>query len=239
MAYGIGLSKTGTHSLAGMLERECASAHEPCLTPLLRSLVLADPDKVNPAVVSLLRARDRTLNLEFESNNVLGTLLLSLHEAMPNAKYVLTVREIRSWLLSQWMQQLDHTMPRHNKLRFGGRCAYSPQDEKLKDAGLFPARAYLVYWVEHHRRVIETIPPERLYLLPTEEIRGHARRIAEWLGLPGKQIDLERTRSFVRAKKPPIDSFIDPAYLDALVSEVCSATLESLKAHGSNRSASW
>ena len=104
-AYCIGLPKSGTHSIARMLD--CRSAHEPETHTLLNLFADHKKSKISREDQRrVLRSRDTWLWLELESNWLLGLVLEALVAEFPQAKYILTVREPIAWLESEINQEI-------------------------------------------------------------------------------------------------------------------------------------
>src|SRR5262245_46616926 len=101
-----GLSKTGTHSLAGLFENY-RSAHHPDASvrlPLAKGFMLGHVDGSHAE--RILRRRDRQLWLEMESSSLAGILIEPFVRACPNRKFILTLRDVYSWCDS-W---IDHNL---------------------------------------------------------------------------------------------------------------------------------
>jgi Sulfotransferase domain len=103
-----GLSKTGTHSLAGLFE-SYRSAHHPDPRVRLRLAAQSLSHEIEDAAVQrVLRRRDRLLRLEMESSTLAGILIEPLSAACPRKKFILTIRDVYSWCDS-W---IDHNLNR-------------------------------------------------------------------------------------------------------------------------------
>ena len=103
-----GLSKTGTHSMAGIFEND-RSEHHPDVNlrlPLAAAFLEGEVDDATAR--KILRRRDRLLRLEMESSSLAGILIEPLARACPDKKFVLTIRDVYSWCDS-W---IDHNINR-------------------------------------------------------------------------------------------------------------------------------
>ena len=226
-AFGVGLSKTGTHSLAAALGDACRSAHEIDRAPLRRSLTCMRQGRAEKTISRLLIARDRKLNLELQVDHVLGTMISPLYRAFPDAKYILTVRDARSWLQSEISQRLVVRLPALESFRYDCGYTFTPHDERLKQLDAFPLEAYLAYWRRHNHQILGLIPPEQLLVIRTDEITPRIGEIASWLGLENFHADPEKTRQYVRKEKVNLGEFVDEGYLTEQIELHC-ASLEAL-----------
>ena len=213
-AFSVGLPKTGTTSIARMVTGH--SAHEP-ETHILLSL--HDQHAQGRMTVSeqarVLRARDTLLWLDVESNHLLGLVIEGLVAAFPDARYVLTVREPRSWLESQINQQDEkgHIEPFKTAWqRMYGDVSPTVQDARLLEKGLYGVGGYLSYWSRQNRRVLRAVPADNLMVVWTQEITDRADQIIQFLGAEG--VDRERTHSNRRREKAlRLDALVESDYL--------------------------
>jgi hypothetical protein len=220
-AFGVGCAKSGTHSLAKMFEGSVRAAHEPKATAFLRLVQRRHAGELREedfgdAVAALLES----LDLEINVSQINGFVVDTLFRLYPTARYVLTLRDGRSWLQSF----VNHTI---NIRRGAGgvwktfrdiRCEPAKHPHRAEDAPLRAARlysldAYLSYWVRHNARVVDTIPAEQLLIVPTARITDQADRIAAFLGLPASAVDREKSHDFAgKYVRTPVDR-LDGDYL--------------------------
>jgi len=224
-AFCVGVSKSGTHSIAGVFAGNYRAQHEPesaRLLPLLTPLVSnAAP---GPRLRLYLRSKDRRLGLEMESSHPLGLVAPLLASMYPDAKFVLTMRHPLGWVDSQ----INHELARAvtdvwrdwRRARFG-TTEYLPEDEPLRERGLFPLAGYLRFWELHNRRVIEGVPPERLLLIPTEQIGEHSEALAAFVGVSPDSLDTTRSTTFPAAARFGIVASLDPAYVEDTLHRCC------------------
>jgi hypothetical protein len=192
------------------------SAHEP-ETHILLSLY--DQHAQGTMTVSeqarVLRARDTLLWLDVESNHLLGLVIEGLVAAFPDARYVLTVREPRSWLESQINQQHEkgHIEPFKTAWhRMYGGVPATEHDARLLGQGLYGVGGYLSYWSRQNLRVLRAVPPANLMVVWTREITDRADQIARFLGVA--DVNRERTHSNRRREKTlRLDALVAPDYL--------------------------
>jgi len=234
-AFGVGLPKTGTVSLANLLRANYRASHEPetwILTHVLQSATLGAKRQI--AVedrIAILQARDHLLNLNLESNFVLGLVIDSLYAAFPNAKYILTIRDCYSWINSEINQQYV-TGPRQPwsflaDYRYGPQRHYRPEDACLQEHNLYPVASYFSYWAAHIRAVRDTVPTDQLLIVRTEDLSYRTHDIADFLGIPHESLNLERSHSHQRHEKPlNIRQLVGSAFLERQASFFCGDLME-------------
>ena len=227
-----GLSKTGTHSLAGIFENY-RSAHHPdgdVRLPLAMAWLKGEASDAEASEV--LRRRDRLLRLEMESSSLSGILIEPLSRACPDKKFILTLRDVYSWCDS-W---IDHNLNQpanpaspwaaldRVRLRVDAVPA-TKFDAPLVARGLRPLACYLQLWSDHNRRVLETLPPERLLLLETGRIEERVQDIAAWAGVPAETLRRDRAWLFAAPKKHRVLASLDPSYVQDTVDRICGALM--------------
>ncbi len=197
--FGVGIAKGGTRSLAGLFGGY-RSAHEAATAATIQQLAL---DRRQPGAVdwhAWVRARDReTGELECDSSQFHAWYAGTLVEVFPRAQFILTLREPLSWLRSF----VDHRLARGlapewapmQAVRFGdAQRATAAGEEGLADYGLPGLEALLGYWREHHQRVLEAVPPERLLVLPLARLGDRVEAIAAFAGVPPASLDAGNAR---------------------------------------------
>jgi sulfotransferase family protein len=223
-----GLSKTGTHSLAGVFENY-RSAHHPdadVRLPLAMAFLKGEVDEAN--ATRILRRRDRVLRLEMESSSLAGILIGPLSRACPEKKFILTIREVYSWCDS-W---IDHNLNRPpdpaspwsalDRIRLGVDAARATKfDVPLLERGGHPLACYFQLWTDHNRRVLETLAPDRVLLLETGQIAKRMRDIADWAGVPVETLRSDRNRLFTAPKKHRVLATLDRAYVQDTADRLC------------------
>jgi hypothetical protein len=223
-----GLSKTGTHSLAGIFENY-RSAHHPdgdVRLPLALSFLKGELSDAH--ATSLLRRRDRVLGLEMESSSLAGILVGALSRACPEKRFILTLRDVYSWCDS-W---IDHNLNQpanpaspwlaldRIRLRVDSVPA-TKFDAPLLARGAHPLACYFQLWRDHNRRVLETLAPERLLLLETGQIAERMRDLADWAGVPVETLRADRNRLFVAPRKHRVLATLDRAYVQDTADRLC------------------
>jgi hypothetical protein len=189
--FGVAIAKGGTRSLAGLFGRY-HSAHEAAAVAAIQAL--AREDRLDWR--SWVRERDmRTGELECDSSQLHAWYAGALAEVFPRARFVLTVREPFSWLRSF----VDHRLARGlspewaplQRARFGAPRVASPAagEELLDSYGLPGLDALLGYWRDHHQRVLDAVPVDRLLVLPLSRLHDSLDGIAAFAGVPAASLD--------------------------------------------------
>lgn len=223
-----GLSKTGTHSLAGIFENY-RSAHHPDGDVRLRlatALLKGEVDDRHAA--KLLRRRDRVLRLEMESSSLAGILIGPLSRACRDKKFILTLRDVFSWCDS-WIdhnlnQPPDPASPWAALDRIRLRVADVPAtkfDAPLIARGLHPLGCYFQLWADHNERVLETLAPARLLLVETGRIAERMQDLADWAGVPLETLRKDRNWLFAAPKKHRVLATLDASYVQDTGDRLC------------------
>lgn len=229
--FGVGNEKTGTHSLAGVFGRY-RTEHEPEV-PELRELVCRHRrGETRPGELErYFRAKERRLRLEVDSSFLNGEVIDALVPCYPNARYVLTVRDPRSWLDSMINQSLRYRSEpwlELRALRVGSGLPHPAEERPLADRGLYSLDGYLSEWARHNRRVLEHVPASQLLVLRTQDITDRVEDLAEFAGVPVATLDVERSHEFRGPVKYHVLEELDQDYLDAKIREHCGELAEQL-----------
>jgi hypothetical protein len=193
--FGVGMAKTGTHSLAAML----GGAHQPHDELLLR--VILGEASIDDAI----HAKRRGPNVDVSNLN--ADILPALLEAFPDARFILTIREPLDWLRSD----LNHDAA------FGpAKSERWPRLMQQRQGGGTP-RERLAYWDRHNARVLSLVPPERLLVVRTDQLDTDAERIAAFVGVDAVQ---PRRECVARYEADPLEGF-SRMELEALRAELC------------------
>ena len=225
-AFCVGAFKSGTHSIAGMLMRRYRSSHEPRVPELIGAVLAASRQEISQRdLQQFVHHRDRTLWLEMESSAFSVHILDLLVRDFPDARFILTIRDCYSWVDSALNQQLGRKLPKHYEsfLRYwiAPGSEYAPAELALKENGLYPLKSYFKAWANHNRRVIDTVPPDRLLVIRTNDISKSPERIARFLGIPPRTLDRDRSHSFRTHKKFDLLSAIDRDFVREAAQESC------------------
>src|SRR5262249_55817611 len=213
-----GLSKTGTHSMAGLFKAYRAEHHPDRDTRLELAIGLLRGKLADNEIERLLRRRDRALWLEMESSTLAGILIAPLARACPTKRFVLTVRDVYSWCDS-WF---DHNLnfPEVSRFTDLDRVRLKPEafsstrhDDPLRNRGFFPLAAYFSLWSRHNRHVLDVLPAERLLVVRTHEILARLPEIAAFARVPVDSLQRERGWEFQTQRKHRLLATLDPEYV--------------------------
>jgi len=231
-AYGIGIAKSGTHSIAGLFETNYRADHEPENPLLVKTLLNASQRTIDlPWMTRLMRERDRRLWLEMDSSCINYFFLDILLDAFPDARYLLTIRDPYSWLDSFLNHQLARDAAdywtKFREVRFRpDRLRFAREEQILAERGLYTLDAYLSYWVAHNTSVLSLVPKERLLVVRTQEIVQDAPRIAAFLTIPADSLDTSRAHSFRAQAKYGLLNLMDRRFLEDKVQSHCRELMD-------------
>ena len=143
--FGVGMGKSGTHSLAAIFTAKVRAAHELEVLPLVARVCDWHDGRLDEARLrQWLRDRDRRLRLEVDSSAPNAHVLDLLLTEFPAARFVLTIRDCYTWLDSAInhalrfprMHPLWH---RNRRLAFGHEASqHAPEEPLLRARGLYP-----------------------------------------------------------------------------------------------------
>lgn len=110
--YCIGAAKTGTTSIAQIYNKVYRTAHEPEVEQTTGCVMDYLSGRLSETeCAKRLMARDKRLNLEMESSHPLGYFTPLLVSSFPDAKFLVTIRDPRSWIKSRINFHLNKTPP--------------------------------------------------------------------------------------------------------------------------------
>ena len=204
-----GLSKTGTHSIAGLFQNYRSMHHPDAQTrlPLAEACLQGSLDDWEAQTI--LHKRDRVLWLEAESSALAGILIQPLVQACPTKSFILTIRDVYSWCDS-WLDHNINSPPKRSspwaqldkvRLRVNDFVP-TRHDKPLLDHGFPPLACYFQLWQGHNARVLETVPGERLMVVKTQDIIASVPTLAEWLGIPERTLCVEKGWVLEKSKAP-------------------------------------
>ena len=221
--YCVGAAKTGSTSLAKMLQTSYRSAHEP-ETEATNQMVI---DWLNHSIDQTelqqrLIERDRRLNLEVESAHPLGYISDTLADCFPTSKFIITIREPYSWLESRLNFHNKFHPPAWEQYRdffwTSRHTGYAPEESCLETYGLCSLDTYLHQYADHYSRVL-SLPKYRSLLIRTSEINTSIAVIAGFLGVDRKTI--EPSHSNQNSDKIEPLKEIEPSFVNAKIWQHC------------------
>jgi hypothetical protein len=195
-------------------------------------------------VKEALRRRDRKWRLECDVGHFLASFSDLLVELFPEASFILTVRNPRSWLRSAIDQCIN--IPRENLLTltpqdrwihlrdyyYGEPPDKYPEEETpLAEYNLHTISGYLSYWADHNRQVIESIPSDRLLIVRTQDLSDSLPQIASIAGVSEKALNVQRSHSYQSPERHGVLEDVEETYIDREVEEHCREVAKELEAH--------
>ena len=230
-----GLSKTGTHSMAGLFANYRCEHHPDAHTRLKLAMAYLKGDVDAASAEKTLRRRDRLLGLEMESSSLAGILIEPMLEACPEKKFILTIRDVYSWCDS-WIDHNLNAPPPPSSL-FGAldrvrlRVEDFPPttyDAPLVARGLSSLASYFQLWAGHNTQVLQVVPAERLLVVKTEEIAGRIPDIAQWVGVPTRTLRADRGWLFAAPTKHRVLATLDASYVRDTAQRFCGTLMAQL-----------
>jgi len=225
--YGVGIGKSGTHSIAKMFSHRVRTRHEPQAAQLIDKIINWRKGRIGEQeITDWLRTRDRALALEIDSSGLNLQILDILLREFPKALFVLAIRDCYSWVNSRMNGDISghQSGPWFEWSRFlygDGPFVYAPKEEALKNRNLCNLDTYFSSWATRNRRVLDQVPPERLFVVRTDQIRDRAFELADFAGLPRRVVRLHRTHEFKNSRKLGIIREIDREFLERKVEQHC------------------
>jgi len=227
--FCVSIAKSGTRSIGRMFSRNVRAAHEARVLPLIDKFFDWRNGRISEADMSeWLRARDRELALEVDSSWLNILILEFLLREFPEARFVLTIRDCYSWLNST----LNHSV-RFRKVSPRQRVrardfvfqrdgfVHAPEERILQAGGFYTLDGYFSGWAAHNGQVLTRVPPERLLVVRTDQIRQRAFEIADFAGLPCRAVRLDRTHEFQNPAKREMIRHLDRDFLERKVEQHC------------------
>ena len=231
--FGVGLAKSGTHSLAGVFARDYRSAHEPEAKAQVELTCDVIEGKADAADLRrYLRDREDRLRLEVNAAGWNGLVVEELVDLADDTRFVVTVREPRSWLDSLVNHLKVGQAPEHflrlRRLIYDTGGPHPPGEAVLAEHGFYPLDGYLGDWARRHQRILDAVPAERLLVVRTEEIGARLGELAAFVGVDPETLDPEQAHGFkARAKFGLIDE-IDQDHLNERIDTLCGPVLARL-----------
>jgi hypothetical protein len=235
-AYCVGTAKSGTTSIADIFSRSYQAAHEPDYVRMIETILATFGTVDRRGIDRFLRKRDQQLWLEMESSQLCYFFVEHLVRVFPYARFLLTIRDCRSWLDSLINHQLARPLSgeRHAEywqklrdLRFGTALDRHPEPERpLAERDLYTLDGYFSYWATHNQRIIDMVPKERLLIVRTHEIKQSIPEFADFLQVPAESLDSLRGHTNRAIGKFNVLSLIDPDYLAGKIRQHCGKLMD-------------
>jgi hypothetical protein len=175
--YGVGIGKSGTHSLANMFSKTVRARHEPQSMQVIDHFLDWHEGRISEAeMVAWIHQRDREMALEVDSSGLNFPILDLLLREFPGARSVLTVRDCYSWTNSMMNEVVRsaNADERWFKMRryYHERepVIYAPEEQLLKEKKLYPLDRYFSHWAMRNEQVIAKVPADRLFVVRTDHL---------------------------------------------------------------------
>ncbi len=228
-----GLSKTGTHSMAGVFGRYRSRHHPDAGLRLALSIHHLNGELSAVHAERALRKRDRKLWLEMESSTLAGILIEALVKACPEKKFILTLRDVYSWCDSWIDQNLNHPLDPHtgfaklDRVRLRSESfAPTKHDLPLVERGFPSLASFFQLWTGHNMRVLAQVPPERLLVVKTNEIVERLPEIARWVGIGPEMLRLDQAWLAAAPKKHGVLAMLDASYVRDTAEWCCGPLMD-------------
>ncbi|MGC3990970.1 MAG: glycosyltransferase [Chthoniobacteraceae bacterium] len=205
--FGLGTSKSGTHSLHALCEKKYWTGHEPEDREFIEQIIGYETGEVSREEMKrFLVDRDRRMYLEMDASNLNIHVTDLLVELFPTAKFILTVRDCLGWVDSEINHKLSRPFPKAWQAMWdhryqAGKIPFSPAEQLLAENHLHTLDGYLKFWNWHNQTALDQIPEHRLLVLKTKEISHATEKIAKFIGVPHQSLDVERSHAFGAARK--------------------------------------
>lgn len=224
--FGLGLPKSGTHSLAAVFRNAgVPTLHEPGIE------TLAAAHQESHAYVEQVLC-DQASQCEVNVSSINGELVDPLYRLFPEARYVLMLRPLPDWIVSIVTYHLctqNTTLGWHywKRRRFSG-YVYADEDKALPVTPCYPLRSYFEYWNRTVNRILVGIPSSQLLVIPLQEFEDRLPQLASFAKIAGQ---LKVVHEF-RGKSPLV---VPAAILDGVIRDlalsVCHKAVSKLREH--------
>jgi hypothetical protein len=229
--YGVGAPRTGTHSLAGLFGARVRARHEPAFRAAADAVLAHHAGRWSvDELRRFVRLRDERLRLDVDASHANAFLAAALVAELPDARFVLTMRDCFTWLESA----LDHALNTRSARRddpylafwFGAdRSAPTRHDAPLRELGLRGIDCHLAAWTRHNEHVLHAVPAERLLLVRTHELSRRAGDIADFAGIARARLRARlEVRGVARARLRVLER-VDPGFVADRASAHCGALM--------------
>lgn len=227
--FCIGLPKTGTTSIANIFKRY-RFGHEVWFAKTVSTIEKWQKGDISAeAFRSFVMNRVTENGLEMDSSSFNHYYIDILLDELPEAKFILTVRDFKSWLnsylgmLLRWRLAIpqEYRIPEW-QLAYG-RCqfgVFDPKDfvsrETLKVNLPAIANRFFLFWAQSYTRIYYLIDRKRTLVLETGRISNSIPAIGRFVGIQASTLD-ETVSHSNRGTWPiaPTD-FLLPGYFEKL-----------------------
>ena len=227
-AFCVGTPKSGTHSVANLFSN-FRTKHEPSQIFMIYLMKRKkDGDISEKEIKNIFNSANIAQWLEMNSSHYNGFFIEELYSTFRNAKYILTIRDPISWIDSWFNHQLsrenyapDTMFDLGRRLYYDRGHNYSKHDAFLEALNIFPIRSYFEFWHDHNKKILNTVPKEKLMIVKTKNISSSINDFSSFLGIDEKDVCNTESHGYKARGKHHILSKIDKNYLLDLALETC------------------
>lgn len=227
--FCIGLPKTGTTSIAHIFRRY-RSGHEVWFAKTVSSIEKWQKGRISgEAFRWFVMSRVTENGLEMDSSSFNHYYLDILLDEFPEGKFILTVRDFKSWLnsylsmLLRWRQAIPQEFRIPEWHLAYGRCqfgVFDPQDfvstEKLKVSLPEIADRFFACWAQSYSRIFRLMDGTRTLVLKTGRISSSMQAIGIFVGIQASTLDETVSHSNRVTGAISLTDFLLPTYFEKL-----------------------
>jgi hypothetical protein len=234
-AFCVGAAKTGTTSIAEMFKQHYRAGHEPEYSLMVAMINQHFHHRLtDDEFCQSLKKHEKRVWLDVNSSCFLGYRSDLLYRTFPNAKYILTVREPKSWLKSIFTSNIKYSasiplQARWHEVFFQPhKFSYTRYDAILRKYNLYPLDSFLNYWVFTNCSVMQAIPDNQLLILDTRQLSHSDQLLSDFLKIAPGSINAKTTHKNKTKEKYDIISLIDANYLQDRIDTHCAEWIPKL-----------
>jgi len=232
-AFGVGLAKTGTNSLAESFASYRSGSEFMFQEAIEAFARFADGADDQAEFRAFLRRRDALGGLEMDSASFHHFYVEELISEFPEARFIHTVRDAVSWTES-FLQMMLRNRARYVSAPYPawqatlGRLMVGSFDPdvfvsrtRLEQALPEIVGGYFAYWARSNRLLLRVLPAERSIRADTLELSTTLPNVARFLGVPPERLRPEGFHANAGGYDVPLLSTLDPKELARLVDREC------------------
>ncbi|MEX0322346.1 MAG: sulfotransferase [Puniceicoccaceae bacterium] len=227
--YGLGMGKSGTHSLSAICEGSYYSAHEPLLEELTSVLLDYAGGKLGKKELkNYIRKRDQHLWLEMEVCTLIVHYFEILLELYPESKFILLARDPFSWINSSWNHLATRPIPdwwrTFDNWRYGDdRFDYHPTEKAvLEPLNLPSTKSHFRLWGKFNDRILNEVPAKQLMVIRLHELKNSTPEVARFLNLKEENLQPGESHQYqASALSPNLIYKIDPDFIESQATQYC------------------
>ena len=232
--FALGPPKSGTTSIASIFSEYCRADHEAHRPKTVREMHAHFVGEISDEeLMGTYRARDKQLMLRVESNCFLAYRPDLLSDTFPDSRFVIAVREPKSWLKSivdnniNFPRNKNEVLTQWHHVFFGDPERQGTEhDAPLASNGLYPLASYLEYWTATYRKCLELVPVESRLVVSTSQISERKPEILTFAGFTTTDDDTSVSHSNKTKAKHGVLDDVDDGYIDDMVKQHCAELIE-------------